>query len=958
MLKRLGFSFLFILWASSAFAQGNPQCPTRPTGDNTNACASTAFVQNGLAGTISAVNNIAALRVITNPTIRPNVEVNGYYAPTDGGGGLFYWNSSSTTTDNGGTVIQLNSGGTGRYIRQTFGEPLSVKWFGATGDGLTDDTVTIRQTLVTGTGASVYFPATSASYLVTDDLSYFTNTIIYGDGAGSVIKSSSITKSILTGSNVDRVTIRDLKLFYTTASSQTYVAAINCVTCTNLTIINNEVLNTIHSGILLRNTTGSFADNNYIHGNIGTGDGTADIAVYDNSSYNTVSNNKAWGGATAWHGIIIQDTTGSSNPNNNKVLTNYVKTHGAYGIINYNQSTAIANDNTLIDGNTVEDILGSIVSGGLQQFGMCIYVVETGGAKVTNNKVSNCNAQTVQDTLAPAAISVTQDNVSLTPNTVSGNSVVTSHKWGVNVSGNEPIVVNNTVELSSPALGGINVVANNSAGVRGNTVKIPTTLAVSGIQVQPTAAIPTSTLVDVSNNIISGGNASGVLVFSGAGTSVQGAVTGNQIGSSGAAFVGLAIQNMLNCTIANNNVTQSITALSFANNTNCTGTGNSLIGTTGFTSGGTNTGNFFDASNTFGATSKMNNAVTGVTWAINVASIPTAGAWQVGDQATNTAPTLNGVKGWINTTAGSPGTWSPTTITVNGQACNLTGSCTVTAVPSGSAGGDLTGTYPNPTLVGVITAGGPIGSATVTPIITYDAKGRLITVSSATITPAVGSITGLGTGVATALGVNVGTAGSFVVNGGALGSPSSAGTLPAHTLGGTITAGGNNIDNTGRLGVGYTTSSGGLFGRFYTLEAGVSSTGASGFEINAATGSSANLDMGVNAARTFAITTGATGTQITQFGAVAMSFAINGGTNALVMTNTGSVVLGSAAVATTATDGFLYVVTSAGQPTGVPTSQTGRAPLIYDTTNHQFWIYDSGWKQPKTPAGAATITWQ
>lgn len=41
---------------------------------------------------------------------------------------------------------------------------------------------------------------------------------------------------------------------------------------------------------------------------------------------------------------------------------------------------------------------------------------------------------------------------------------------------------------------------------------------------------------------------------------------------------------------------------------------------------------------------------------------------------------------------------------------------------------------------------------------------------------AVGGITGLGTGVATALAVNVGTAGAFVVNGGALGTPSS-GTL-------------------------------------------------------------------------------------------------------------------------------------------------------------------------------------
>lgn len=44
--------------------------------------------------------------------------------------------------------------------------------------------------------------------------------------------------------------------------------------------------------------------------------------------------------------------------------------------------------------------------------------------------------------------------------------------------------------------------------------------------------------------------------------------------------------------------------------------------------------------------------------------------------------------------------------------------------------------------------------------------------SSASSVP-VGGITGLGTGVATALGINVGSAGAFVVNGGALGTPAS-----------------------------------------------------------------------------------------------------------------------------------------------------------------------------------------
>lgn len=68
---------------------------------------------------------------------------------------------------------------------------------------------------------------------------------------------------------------------------------------------------------------------------------------------------------------------------------------------------------------------------------------------------------------------------------------------------------------------------------------------------------------------------------------------------------------------------------------------------------------------------------------------------------------------------------------------------------------------------------GTFGSATQASQVTVNAKGLVTAVSNVTVTPAVGSITGLGTGVATALGVNIGTAGSFVVNGGALGTPSS-----------------------------------------------------------------------------------------------------------------------------------------------------------------------------------------
>lgn len=86
---------------------------------------------------------------------------------------------------------------------------------------------------------------------------------------------------------------------------------------------------------------------------------------------------------------------------------------------------------------------------------------------------------------------------------------------------------------------------------------------------------------------------------------------------------------------------------------------------------------------------------------------------------------------------------------------------------------------------------------------------------------------------------------------------------------------------------------------------------------------------------------------------------LNSLTDGLVVDEVKNVVLNNAAIATNATDGFLYVASGAGTPTGVPTIFTGRVAMYLDTTNSQLWFYLGGaWKQPKTPAAAALVTWQ
>lgn len=74
---------------------------------------------------------------------------------------------------------------------------------------------------------------------------------------------------------------------------------------------------------------------------------------------------------------------------------------------------------------------------------------------------------------------------------------------------------------------------------------------------------------------------------------------------------------------------------------------------------------------------------------------------------------------------------------------------------------------------------------------------------------------------------------------------------------------------------------------------------------------------------------------------------IAGGSQALLVDPSQNVIAGSNAVTTSSNSGFFYIPASSGAPTGTPTTYSGFVAMYYDTSNHEFWIYDT-----------ATSTWK
>lgn len=166
--------------------------------------------------------------------------------------------------------------------RKVYLENISVKDFGAVGDGVTDDTAAIQAALNSG-AKGVYFP--SGTYLVKDATNTVNGTVLdvpsdvtlFGDGYGSVLKlgaHTTVGHRMLRLNGVSNVEIRGLR-FDGNRTQQTgageeqshAVFMTGTTGCTNVRVLNCHLTNMMGDGVYIGGSANPGSQNVLIEGN-------------------------------------------------------------------------------------------------------------------------------------------------------------------------------------------------------------------------------------------------------------------------------------------------------------------------------------------------------------------------------------------------------------------------------------------------------------------------------------------------------------------------------------------------------------------------------------------------------------------------------------------------------------------------------------------------------------------
>lgn len=219
---------------SPAFT-GTPTAPTVATADNSTTIATTAFVKSAV---VAGQSGVGSFNGRTGAVTLAGTDVTG------AGGALSTTLSASAGSSTVGTIA-AGTGAVARTVEGKLRETVSVKDFGAVGDGVANDTAAIQAAI--NTARNVYFPA--GTYLIASALTNANQTQIYGDGPEESIISVS-------GSGYDALTfsgsysgVRDVS--FTSATPRTAGAFVKFSANTRMNFVRRCKMNNPFMAILI-----------------------------------------------------------------------------------------------------------------------------------------------------------------------------------------------------------------------------------------------------------------------------------------------------------------------------------------------------------------------------------------------------------------------------------------------------------------------------------------------------------------------------------------------------------------------------------------------------------------------------------------------------------------------------------------------------------------------------------
>lgn len=572
-------------------------------------------------------------------------------APPNGATILVRYGQALGSVPSDSNDISFQAAGTNavaRTAQSKMRDVVSVKDFGAVGDGVTDDTAAIQAALTAAEGGTLYGP--EGTYIITATINLPSNILVQLDPLAT-IQSANTGISLLKATSKTNVRVRGGKLKYTAAGSTGLIGGIEFNTSTHCLVEDVDFEGMQFSAVFLTESNYCRVIGNKVSSSLGTHSDANDFCVYNNSSYNIVESNKCLG--TGAHGVLVQGA-GVTIPLRNKVIRNYVSSKTAYGIIAY-QITA-NNTYTEISGNVVRDISGSALAGAS---GSGIYVQTSGGCIVTDNEVSNCNTSTTSTTNLPAGISIASSTSAIAPTVVKGNRVNQPNYYGIAATGQSVDVSNNYVYFTDSTNGrGIHIQNCVNSTICANTVEMPSTMTRQGILLFAAGGAVEN--VTIQGNTIRGGNEYLLDCVATTGSVTGVSIVGNTMIGGGANALGIVLRSVARISVVGNYVQATFAGVYVEAGTDVRGSANVCRSTRTLLTGGSCARVFFDQTNEFDistSTSYIQNSAADCALEQRYNAAPATGNWQVGDRIEQSVPVVGQPKGWRCTVAGSPGTW-------------------------------------------------------------------------------------------------------------------------------------------------------------------------------------------------------------------------------------------------------------------------------------------------------------